>query len=385
MRRRFQRGTLLQRGARERLWVGRWLDDEVLPDGRIHRKHKSEVLGPVAELTKRQAQHQLSLILAPINAGLRRPRYVITFEEFAGRWKTDVLVHHKPSGQTSEKAHLTKWLLPAFGKLPLCDIDSQTVQRAVTKWTDKAAPKTIRNIIATLRIVWKTARAWGFADHDPFNALMLPRKRLTQQPTLTPQQAKQIIQLADEPYKTLFWIVAETGIRGGEVCGLQVEDLDLRNSVIRVRRSAWRGTLQTPKTVNAVRTFAISPELTEHLTRHVCERKTGQLFSTRTGRPLDNYNVVGWILQPLMVRVGIPDTKGWGLHAFRHCNASTLDSMGAPFSVRKDRLGHSDSQTTMGYTHASSPDHRRVAAELGRVFCPTIGALETEDNLKPNM
>jgi integrase len=101
-------------------------------------------------------------------------------------------------------------------------------------------------------------------------------------------------------------------------------------------------------------------------------RKTGQLFQTRTGRPLDNYNIVTWNLKPLLERAGVTDTKRMGLHAFRHCNASALDSIGAPMRIRMDRLGHADTQTTMGYTHSNIGDHRRIAAEVGRVFCPRL-------------
>jgi integrase len=371
MRRRYQKGTLLKRGSREVLWVGRWLEDEVKADGTIYRKHKSAVLGPANEMTKREARRELDKILAPINAGLHPKRHVITFSEFSERWKTDVMVHHKDSSKTSEKAHLKKWLVPAFGDMPLSDVDSQTIQRAITGWNPKAAPKTIRNIVATLRNIWKTARAWGYVAHDPFACLMLPRRGLVRKPTLNVDQARKIIQLADEPYKTLFWILAETGMRGGEVCGLFVEDLDLPNGLIYVRRSAWRGNLQTPKTDNAVRSFPISPELTKHLAAHIKARETGQVFHTRTGQPFDNYNLVTWQLKPLLAKIGITDTHRMGLHAFRHGNASALDSIGAPMRVRMDRLGHADVSTTFGYTHSNAPDHRRIAAELGRVFCPS--------------
>jgi integrase len=291
---------------------------------------------------KRQAQRELDKLLAPINAGLRTPRHVITFLEFSERWRTDILVHHKASGQTSEKAHLTKWLVPAFGEMPLSDIDGQTIQRSVTKWSSKVAPKTVRNILATMRIIWKTAPAWSYVEHDPFAALMLPRRGPIHRPTFTPRQAKAIITLAEEPFKAMFWILAETGMRGGEVCGLFVDDVDLPNLMIHVRRSAWRGKLQTPKTANAMRTFPISPDLAAHLTKYTAERKTGLLFHTRTGQPFDNYNIVTWNLKPLLDKIGIVDTKRMGLHAFGHCNASALDSMGAPFKIRMDGLGHAD-------------------------------------------
>ena len=69
---------------------------------------------------------------------------------------------------------------------------------------------------------------------------------------------------------------------------------------------------------------------------------------------------------------GVTETRRMGLHAFRHCNATELDRMGAPIKVRQDRLGHADSETTFGYAHAESSDHRRVAAELGRIFDPSL-------------
>jgi integrase len=370
MRRRYQKGTLLQRGKREQQWVGRWLEDEIRTDGTIHRRHKSAPLGPCNELSKREARRELDKILAPINAGLRTTRHVITFAEFTERWKQDILVHHKASGQSSERAHISKWLVPAFGDIPIADIDIQTIQRTVTKWSPKMAPKTVRNILATMRIIWKTARAWGYVAHNPFEGLMLPRKGLTRRMSLTSEQARAVIQLATEPYRSLFWIVAETGIRGGEVCGLFIEDVDIARQFIHVSRSAWRAQLQTPKTGNAVRSFPISPALAEHLAAFIGVRK-GLLFTTRTGHPLDNYNVVSEELKPLLTQIGIEDTKYMGLHAFRHCNASALDSMGAPMRVRMDRLGHSQQETTMGYTHANAGDHRRIAAALGEVFCPT--------------
>jgi integrase len=121
-----------------------------------------------------------------------------------------------------------------------------------------------------------------------------------------------------------------------------------------------------------VRSFPISPNLAAHLTTHLDERKDGLLFHTKTGQPFDNYNLVTWQLKPLLERVGITHTHRMGVHAFRHGNASALDSIGAPMRVRMDRLGHADVSTTFGYTHSNAPDHRRIAAELGKVFSPSM-------------
>lgn len=53
-------------------------------------------------------------------------------------------------------------------------------------------------------------------------------------------QVKQIIDAANEPYKTVSWLVAETCIRRGEICGLNVGDVDLNEQAITVQRSRWK-------------------------------------------------------------------------------------------------------------------------------------------------
>ena len=110
-----------------------------------------------------------------------------------------------------------------------------------------------------MRTIWKTARAWATSPTIHLKA-DAATPRLTRKPTLTSEQARAVIRVADEPYRSLFCIIAN-GIRGGEVCGLFAEDVDNGHQFIHVRRSAWRAQLQTPKTGAAVRSFPISPAL----------------------------------------------------------------------------------------------------------------------------
>ena len=45
-----------------------------------------------------------------------------------------------------------------------------------------------------------------------------------------------------------------------------------------------------------------------------------------------------------------------------------MDRFGIPLKVRKDRLGHVDSRTTLGvYTHSAGEDSKRAARELGAI------------------
>jgi hypothetical protein len=55
-------------------------------------------------------------------------------------------------------------------------------------------------------------------------------------------------------------------------------------------------------------------------------------------------------------------------HAFRHGNATLLDSLHAPMAVRQERLGHVDARSAMENTHVVTADKVRVAGELGALL-----------------
>jgi integrase len=409
-RRRYQSGSIERKGTREPKWFLRYLEYAKDSSGETVKINRSALIGTVRDIpTKRAAKRAAEPLLDQINANALRPRHLITFGEFAEKWKTSILPNHKPSSQSSEKAHLTR-LSACFGSVPLSELSTEVLQRWITS-QNTLASKTTRNYVGTMRTMWRTAKSWGYVQGNPFEDLIMPSRGLVEKPCLTPDQAREIIRKADEPFKTMFWIVAETGMRGGEVCGLLVEDVDFENCLIHVRRSAWRGKLQTPKTGNAVRHFPISKTLVEHIqtfcggvhaVRQVApdakavsqmsvaaqasgygRPKTSDpqrlLFHTSAGTPYDNYNVVSWHLKPLLEAIGITNHKNWGLHAFRRTSASVLGSIQAAPAVVKERLGHGTFDMSMHYMSAVSADHRAVADKMGRVFDPNTHHLIDSD------
>lgn len=71
-------------------------------------------------------------------------------------------------------------------------------------------------------MMWNSARAWGYVAHDPFDGLVLSKRGLVHTFTFALEDARPIMAASYEPYKTFYSILAETGIRGGEIalCGL---------------------------------------------------------------------------------------------------------------------------------------------------------------------
>jgi integrase len=380
-RRRYQKGSLIpKRGLPQNgLWVGRWREDVIQPNGTITRPYKWETLGTIQDYpTRKLALRALEARLSTINSPTYRARPTATFAEFASRWDATVLSQHKPSTQSAIKSQLRRWLLPELGGCALKDLDGQGLQAFVSKC--QCNSKTTRNLVATLRMMWNSAQTWGYVAHDPFDGLVLPKRGLVRTFTFSLEDTQRIIASASEPYKTFYSILAETGIRGGEICALRVTDLDLVNAVIHVRQSVWRGQVQTVKSRKGNRRFPISAELVEHLRIYLKTwrpNSLGLLFVTKTGTPWDHSLVRKRKFHPLLKELGIPQC---GFHAFRHGNATLLDQIGAPIAVRLNRLGHAEVQTTMGYTHAVTADERRTADDLGRILHATA---RNEQNERP--
>ena len=73
IRRRYQAGCLFIRGKRRKVWVARWREDVITPEGTTSRILRSEVLGPVSEImSRREARKILETKLRPINQGRQR-------------------------------------------------------------------------------------------------------------------------------------------------------------------------------------------------------------------------------------------------------------------------------------------------------------------------
>src|SRR5260370_17091347 len=101
---------------------------------------------------------------------------------------------------------------------------------------------------------------------------------------------KLVIDSAQEPYKTYYWILAETWIRCGEACGLPTRNLLLDLGAIKMSQKVWHGKIETVKSKKGVRTCEISPQLVEHLRGYLRAwrpNRVGLLFASKNGTPRD--------------------------------------------------------------------------------------------------
>jgi hypothetical protein len=103
-RRRYQRGRIISRGKKRRVWVGIFREDRMKPDGTIHRARRSVVLGTVKHVTKLQAIGALRPYLDAVNlVAMPKPKAGRTLKNFVEEWKHNVAPTLKPSTASSGK------------------------------------------------------------------------------------------------------------------------------------------------------------------------------------------------------------------------------------------------------------------------------------------
>ena len=128
----------------------------------------------------------------------------------------------------------------------------------------------------------------------------------------------------NDEHRTLYWLLAETGIRTGELAGLRISDVN--GNKLSVSQSVWHGDEQTPKTQNAVRVIALSLQLVAALWEQICrQRAKGStlLFSSSIGTPLDMDVFRHRKLRKHLETLGIEQA---GFRAFRHLNRVSSDA-----------------------------------------------------------
>src|SRR5215813_9790797 len=85
-RRCFKEGCVFKRGRRKKVWVGRWSEYVADESGGVRRVLKSEVLGPVAELSRGDAKERLRERLRRDGNGRKGRPADVTFQVFVETW-----------------------------------------------------------------------------------------------------------------------------------------------------------------------------------------------------------------------------------------------------------------------------------------------------------
>jgi integrase len=280
---------------------------------------------------------------------------------------------------------------------------------------DGLAESTIVIVIGvTNRIYRYAARRLGWFGPNPVSLMLSSERPKPSQGrrrrVFKGRELEQTLVKADEPFRTLFTIAALTGARLSELLGLtwgNVRIADLEDAEIEF---SWRvdrhGHRQPTKTDGSARTVPIPHELATVLVAHRSRsRYVGRedyVFSTRTGRPLGQRNVMralrnaqtkattddGTPTFPVLHEldgngkpVPVPHGAVPSMHSFRHTVASRALLAGESVDEVAFLLGHRDANVTRAVYVRELADARRRTMRRSRMvaeFGDVLGVYDKE-------
>jgi len=222
-RRRFQRGSLVQKSGR---WYGVYRTDVLQENGTFRREQCWQPLGLVCKQSKRGAWSQFQPYLDRVNdAALKMPpKSGLTLADFVEEWRASVSVNLKGSTVRAAESHLRAHVIPKLGTLQLTALTTKTIQGFVAHLAGGGrSRKTAESVLLTISSLLKTARAWGYACGDfRFADLILPREGVRKEPRcFTDDEVRRVIAKAPEPLGTIVAVTAVLGLRIGETLALR--------------------------------------------------------------------------------------------------------------------------------------------------------------------
>lgn len=282
---------------------------------------------------------------------------------------------------------------------------------------------TQHRIRATARAGWNAAKRrvkeTGVTGENPFSHVELPVAKAPKALVWTTERVKYWEATGQIPSPVMVWtpvltgafldhaeaandrlyaiyhLIAFTGLRRGEACGLHWADVDLDNKVITIRwqisQLGWATELDTPKTDASTDNVTIDDETVQALRAHRIRQwreraaagdewtETGLVFTTPTGGQLHPADVTDHF-KFLTRQAGLPPVR---LHDLRHGAAALALAARVPMKVVSARLRHSSITVTADIYSSVLPELAHEAAELTAAMVPRRSRASAEPSAAP--
>ena len=302
------------------------------------------------------------------------------FKDFAETWFAEKSVEWRASHKKTVRDDIDKLLVPRFGdqevgRITKADILSFRADLAKVQARGKSSmlsnPR-INKILNPLRQILGEA-ADRFDFRMPFqNIKQLKIKRVDVEP-FSLDEVKRMIETIRPDFRNYLLVRFFTGMRTGEVNGLQWKYVDFEHRLILVRETIVAGEEEYTKTDGSQRDIQMSQLVYDALKEQ--EKGTRPLskfvFCTRDGKPLDYKNVTNRVWKPLLRHLGLKVRRPYQC---RHTAATLwLASGEAPEWIAR-QLGHTTTEMLFRVYSRYVPNlTRRDGSAFERLLTGALG------------
>lgn len=301
-----------------------------------------------------------------------------------------VYASHKLKPLTADhyKGLVDYHMIEFFGNKKLRDITQGMLSdffcnMKTAKYGDPApmAPGSVKQVYTVMQSIFSFAVSQKYIKESPCKGVILPGEDVRaeeKRKSLTEEELPRFLSLFDgySPLNAMIKTLLYTGMRSGELRGLQWEDIDFEKKTIHVRHTLTdvdgEHFLTTPKSKTSRRVIFMPGPLVEVLKEHQAKQKElifalGReyvhpeiVFTSARGDYKDQSSFNCMLRRRL---------KGTGFefvspHSLRHSNATLLLNSGVDIKVVSEHLGHSDIGVTADVYADVLDSMRRRTAEI---------------------
>lgn len=281
----------------------------------------------------------------------------------------------KQSTAISYEGYIRNHLVPELGDIKLKDLRYDILQKYFNVKAQKLSAKTVRNIRTMLHKVFKDAMLNDLIEKNYAEHIRLPAVYQPEMRVLTISEQKLLIAELDrseEQFAIGIYLCLMTGIRIGELCGLQWKHIDIISATLRIRQTLQRlpklnydGTgnkteivIGSPKSMDSMRDIPLDDIVIDKIMQYKRMKINAAgissvaseeyIISSKSGNPIEPRTMKD-VFDRILRQAKIDKAN---LHALRHTFATRALEAGIDFKTLSIILGHSDISVTMNrYAH----------------------------------
>lgn len=307
----------------------------------------------------------------------------ISVADYFDYWLNEyVMLNCKYNTQQNYKGVIKNHIKPNIGDYKLKNITPSVLQEFInSRYINGMSKNSLSNILGVVTCAFKMAvHPYQLIKENPTQYIKLPKdnNRRNQYTDFIVLSKKEFDTIIDRfPAGSSFYIPLQiafhTGMRGGEVCALTWDNVNLEEGTITVEHTLigkGKGIFElgTPKTKSSYRTIKIGETLCNILKKHKLYQKENKLFygvyykdSNFVCTKENGEHITTDTLKYLSRVVNYSLNINFNFHALRHTHATMLLEAEADMKDIQKRLGHSKLSTTMDtYSHVTEKMEKKT-------------------------
>lgn len=335
--------------------------------------------------TRKEVQDKLNKALYEQKQGILTTGPQQLLKDYLERWLEQVCkLTMRPNTYNQYHSTVHHHLIPSLGHIRLQKLTTEKVQAFCAEMQKEGlSAKTIVNIHSVLNSALENAVSWELVGRNVAKRVMLPGIERYEAQTLTVEQAKKLVEVAQgSRLEALLLVALTTGMRRGELLALRWSDIDFEKGIVHVRRTMnhitglgyYEG---EPKTKTGRRNIMLPDVAIEALIEHQAYQEQARI---KAGKKWQDRGIVfcniyggffspshvGDLFQGLLKKSGLPHIR---FHDLRHSAATILLQAKVQLKTVQELLGHSTIATTADiYSHVSSEMREEVVNKMDDFF-----------------